>query len=576
MFKVRYCVLVNGFLSGLFQIMKVVFISCLFNSCSPGGQSKSKEQSSVDTLVRVFDRKAMAVLDSITLDSMFADSFVLKAYESRVRSFYANRNWSFAWYGNSGLREHAGFLLRFLEMVKLEGVKDTFPLMDLLEVRMNIQAGKDSLSPPDPVLDMLLTSSFFWYTDAVWNGLPEEKSKALGWFLPRYHVNKGEWLDSALRHSPDGHLLSKAVFRQYYWLRNYLVKYDSLEKCGGWPVVNLNRKSLRIGDTDSIIPLLSQSLYLQGDLARPDSSMVFDTVLAAGIRRFQSRHGLTPDGVAGPAFFRQLNVPVSVRIEQILLNMERSRWMPSDYPPDYLIVNIPDFSLYAYEDAKQIWTMPVVVGKEVHETATFKGVLKHVVFNPYWVIPPGILYNEIIPGVLNNPSYLKKHNMEVVDRNSKSISASKINWSNYTSSGFPYTIRQRPGSSNSLGKVKFLFPNSFSIYLHDTPSRSLFKEEKRAFSHGCIRVSDPEKLAIYILEKEGWSPEKVRKSLRPGKEVWVPLSSKIPVFIVYFTAWVENDGQLHFREDVYKRDQKLKEELIGVSADSLVSATSPL
>lgn len=164
--------------------------------------------------------------------------------------------------------------------------------------------------------------------------------------------------------------------------------------------------------------------------------------------------------------------------------------------------------------------------------------------------------------------------MEVVDRSSKVISPSKIAWSKYSNSGFPYTIRQRPGANNSLGRVKFLFPNSFSIYLHDTPSRSLFSEEKRAFSHGCIRVSDPEKLANYILEKENWSPEKVSKSLKPGKELWVPLSTEIPVFIVYFTAWVENDGKLHFRNDIYNRDRKLKEELIGADATS-VTATFP-
>jgi len=558
----------------IFIVLIGFFVSGFLFSCSSGGNAGKENPASTDTVVRVFDSKGHFILDSLVLDSLYSDSFVLNNYESRVRSFYANRDWNFAWYGRSGLREHAGFLMQFLEMAQLEGLKDTFPAMSILQERMNIQAGKDSLSPPDPVLDVLLTASFFWYTDAAWNGLPDEKTKAMGWFLPRYHVDKSEWLDSALTHSPDGRLLSTAVFRQYYWLRSYLVKYDSLEKVGGWPIVDIKRNSIRIGDTDSIVPLLSRSLFLHGDLAAADSSFLVDSLISDGIKSFQSRHGLKPDGVAGPAFFRQLNVSVGERINQILLNMERSRWMPSDYPPDYLIVNIPDFNLYAYEDGKQIWTMPVVVGKEVHETATFKGVLKNVVFNPYWVIPPGILYNEIIPGVQKNPSYLKKHNMEVVDRSAKVIPASQISWSKYTTSGFPYTIRQRPGANNSLGRVKFLFPNSFSIYLHDTPSRSLFNEEKRAFSHGCIRVSDPEKLANYVLEKENWSPEKVSKALKPGKELWVPLSTEIPVFIVYFTAWVENDGKLHFRNDIYNRDRKLKEELIGEDA-APVSAKAP-
>lgn len=544
-------------------------------SCNSGSEQKNKEFSASDSLIKAYDFKAPYFIDSLVFDSLFAGDSVLQPYFSMVKGFYQNRSWNYAWYGKQGLREHAGYLMQFLEQSKLEGLKDSFPALHFLQDRMSLQVEKDSLSAPDPILELLLSTSFFWYTDKAWKGLPEDKTKALGWFLPRYHVNKSEWLDSALLHSPDGSLLSKAVFRQYYWLRNYLVRYDSLSKAGGWPTVEYLGKSLRIGDSDSILPSLSRSLYLHGDLPEADTVYVVDSLLKAGIMKFQARHGLTPDGVAGPSFFRQLNIPVETRIEQILLNMERSRWMPSDYPPDYLIVNIPDYSLYAYEEGKQIWTMNVVVGRELHETATFKGVLKNIVFNPYWVIPTGILYKEIIPGVLRNPSYLKKHNMEVVDRSLNTIPVSAVAWSKYQNSGFPYTIRQRPGSNNSLGRVKFLFPNSFSIYLHDTPARSLFQEEKRAFSHGCVRLSDPEKLAIYILKKENWSEDKVRQAMKPGKEKWVSLSTEIPVFIVYFTAWVENDGQLHFRDDIYNRDEKLKNELVNGESLSFGAIKAP-
>ncbi len=550
----------------LFLFTMPVFL--LLNACSSNVKTNRNTDPSAQAVVETYDVKGPFRLDSLLFDSVFSKAQGLQQYKIPVRDFYDNREWAFAWYGRSGLREHAGFLLQFLQRVQLEGVNDSFPELSLMEERMNIQARSDSLSPPDPVLDVLLTAAFFWYTDVAWSGLPIEKSNALGWFLPRHHINKTEWLDSALIHSPDGSLLSKAVFRQYYWLRKELVRLDSLSKSGGWPKVELLDKSLHFGESDSLLPILSQSLFLHGDLPYTDTaSVVVDSFLVAGIKRFQARHGLKPDGVAGPSFFRQLNVTVESRMDQILLNMERSRWMPSDYPPDYLIVNIPDFSLYAYTNGKQQWTIPVVVGKELHETATFKGVLKHIVFNPYWVIPPGILYKEIIPGVRSNPSYLKKHNMEVVDRMQKVIPAAKIDWTEFLTSGFPYTIRQKPGPNNSLGKVKFLFPNNFSIYLHDTPSRSLFQEEKRAFSHGCIRVGDPEKLANFILNKENWSPQEVRSALKSSKEQWVNLTTEIPVYIVYFTAWVENDGSLQFRDDIYKRDEKLKNELLESGAD---------
>lgn len=549
----------------------------LFSACnSDGGQSGSAKPVKKD--LKSFDKKISLSVDSALVDSVLAaDTLTFAEYRNDILGFYRNRNWKYAWYGASGLREHAGYLMQFLEKSGLEGVKDSFPLLNELQERMDIAMNGDSLTTPDPLLDALLTTSFFWYADKAWSGLPEEKTKALGWFLPRYHVDKTEWLDSALQHSPDGKLLSQAVFRQYYWLRSYLEKYDSLARIGGWPVVQPKVKSLRYGDTDSILPLLSSSLYLHGDLDKADTVYKMDSSLVKGVMKFQLRHGMKADGVAGPAFFRALNVPVEKRLEQILLNMERSRWMPSDYPDRYLIVNIPDFSLYAYDEGRQIWTMNVVVGKLLHETTTFNGLLRHVVFNPYWVVPPGILYKEIIPGVLKNPNYLKKHNMEIVDRNGKVISSSSVSWSKYEERGFPYTIRQKPGNDNSLGKVKFLFPNSYSIYLHDTPSRSLFKEEKRAFSHGCVRVGDPEKLANYLLSKEGWTPEEVKKELKPGKEKWVNLSNKVPVFIVYFTAWVENDGQLHFREDVYKRDEYLQRELLGpIDDEQAVKDTTSL
>ena len=552
-----------------FQAMKNVllvfgFLLLLLTSCT-NNSAKEEKREKLRQEMKSYDRKIVTTTDSLFIDSLTkADTLAFRPYEEELFAFYSNRDWKLAWYGKSGLREHAGYLIQMLENAGVEGLRDSFPAMQLLEERMDIARNADSTLSPDPLLDVLMTTAFLWYSDKAWSGLPEEKTKALGWFLPRYHVDRAEWLDSALIHSPDGKLLSKGVFRQYYRLRTYLVKYDSIAKAGGWPEVTISKKSLREGDHDSAVNDLAKSLYLHGDLTViPDSSDKIDTTLVAAIKRFQLRHGMKPDGVAGPAFFRALNVPVEQRIEEILLNMERCRWMPSDYPDRYLIVNIPDFSLYAYDQGKQIWTMNVVVGKLLHETATFSGNLKYIVFNPYWVVPSSIIYKEVVPAVIANPNYLRKHNMELVDRSGKVVTGSGLDWKKYTEKGFPYTIRQKPGNDNSLGKVKFLFPNSFSIYLHDTPSRGLFKEEKRAFSHGCVRVGDPEKLANYLLSAEDWTPEEVKKALKPGKENWVTLQHTVPVYIVYFTAWVEEDGQLHFREDVYGRYKNLQQELLG-------------
>ncbi|MFN0190038.1 MAG: murein L,D-transpeptidase [Bacteroidia bacterium] len=531
-----------------------------------GGNNKENDQPIKDTIITSFDVKSNFILDSLFFDSLASALPDLTTYTEQARRFYSNRDWSYAWFKEDGLREHAGFLFHFLQSARLEGIQDSLSILPILSERLSIYSVKDSLMQPDRTLEAMLTISFFWYTDKSWTGLPEEKSKAMSWFLPRMHIDKEEWLDSALVHSPDGSLLSKAVFRQYYWLRKYLVQYDSLSKAETWSPVVYPERVLRIGDTDSTLLAIGKSLFLHGDLDSMTSSIEFDSTLFVGAIRFQKRHGLTPDGVLGKKFYEALNVSVADRIEQILINMERSRWMPSDYPQRYLIVNIPDFNLYAYDNGIQIWNMNVVVGKEIHETVSFSGEMRNVVFNPYWVVPPGILYDEIIPGIIKKPNYLSSHNMELVNASGKVISSTTVDWKKYTKSEFPYTIRQKPGTSNSLGKVKFLFPNSHNIYLHDSPARSLYKEENRAFSHGCVRLSDPEKLANYVLEHEGWTPERVKKALLPGKESWVKLENKLPVYIVYFTAWVENDGQLHFRKDVYHRDEKLKNELIPPAA----------
>jgi murein L,D-transpeptidase YcbB/YkuD len=204
----------------------------------------------------------------------------------------------------------------------------------------------------------------------------------------------------------------------------------------------------------------------------------------------------------------------------------------------YLAVNIPEFKLHAYQDDSLLWSMNVVVGKSVHKTVVFSGDLKYVVFSPYWNVPPGILKNEILPGIRRNKNYLDVHHME---------------WNNGN-------VRQKPGPWNSLGQVKFLFPNSHSIYLHDTPSKSLFNEEKRAFSHGCIRVAEPKKLATYLLRDDlNWSEQKIEAAMNRGKEQYVTLKENMPVFIAYFTAWVDRKGLLNFRDDIYSRDTRLAE-----------------
>ena len=221
--------------------------------------------------------------------------------------------------------------------------------------------------------------------------------------------------------------------------------------------------------------------------------------------------------------------------------MERSRWVPVNITGNYVVINIPEYRLHVYENDSLAWSMKVVVGAAAHKTVIFNGNIKYIVFSPYWNVPTSILRKEVLPGIKRNPNYLASHNME---------------WNGNS-------VRQKPGPKNSLGLVKFLFPNSHDIYLHDTPSKSLFGESSRAFSHGCIRLAEPQRFAEYLLRNDSsWNTQKIVEAMNSGKEKYVTLNNQVPVFIAYFTAWVDRQGKLNFRNDVYGRDSRLAEMML--------------
>jgi murein L,D-transpeptidase YcbB/YkuD len=283
-------------------------------------------------------------------------------------------------------------------------------------------------------------------------------------------------------------------------------------------------------------------LLLSGDLKTNDNTTIFTDTLAKAIQRFQHRMGLTENGKIDRATIIEFNKPIEFRIKQMMVNMERLRWVPVELENEYLLVNIPEFRLHIFENNKQIWAANVVVGKDVRQTSIFKGNISQIVLNPYWGIPISIVKNEILPKIRRNSNYLARNNMEVVNGN----------------------YRQKPGKNNALGKMKFLFPNHYNIYLHDTPSKSLFGATNRAFSHGCIRVENPKKLVLFLLRKEtDWNEQKVDNILKTDNETIIKVKPNVPVYIAYFTAWVDNTGQLNFRNDLYHLDEKLSKEIFG-------------
>ncbi|MEJ7610510.1 MAG: L,D-transpeptidase family protein [Ferruginibacter sp.] len=359
-------------------------------------------------------------------------------------------------------------------------------------------------------------------------------------------INEVALLDSFLSRS--GKILQdwEPVNIYYQRLKTALLRYHVIDKAGGWKEIPADKLiKYNPGDSALLIKEIKKRLQISGEYQGTDIGSYYSAELLPAVKSKQRSFGLKEDGVISYALVTALNIPVKERIRQMLINLERMRWAPQEPEPDMILVNIPEFKLHVFQDAKKLFSMGIVVGKSANGTVIFTNQLKYVVFSPYWNIPPSIVRKEILPAIRRNPNYLSKMNMERTGY----------------SGGLP-VIRQKPGGNNSLGRVKFIFPNSYNIYFHDTPAKSLFNKEERAFSHGCIRLSEPEKLATYLLrDQPEWTTETIGEAMNASKEKWVPLSKEVQVFISYFTAWVDNDGLLNFRKDIYGHDKKMAMQL---------------
>lgn len=532
-------------------VVFILVLLCSFMLIRCGHNSSGKQKAVTDSLLQKakeindisipggFSTQTLLQFDSTAINSFLERHPVFRPFSADFKTFYAKRHYAYAWYDDKGLIEQAGNLYNRIMNISEEGLPDKLPYRDSLALVMDSLLATGTLKP-DTETELMLTAQYFSYAKNAWQGLTEKESKALDWHLPRRKVNLVQLMDSLLG-DKTAFVNNEPLYRQYGLLKTYLKKYRDIEAAGGWKEIKPGKRKYEPGDSSGVIRLIKERLYQLGDLAIYDSSAVYDSSLIQGIKAFQERLGLKQDGIIGVNFFKEINFPISKRVEQIIVNMERCRWLPEIPGREYLVVNIPEFTLHAYKDDSLLWSMEVIVGKAIHETVVFSGELKYVVFSPYWNIPSGILKNEIMPALRRNPNYLKRNNMEWVGN----------------------SLRQRPGPGNPLGLVKFLFPNSYSIYLHDTPAKSLFGQDKRTFSHGCIRVSRAKDLAQWLLrDYPEWTDEKITQAMQAGKEQYFTLEETVPVFIAYFTSWVDRRGRINFREDVYKRDERLAKMLM--------------
>lgn len=483
--------------------------------------------------------------NDIFLDSLAMERYITardladKKIARRIRSFYNARNYQYAWFSGDGLTEPARFFWNQYDYA-VTHLKDSSMVNTSFykQAEKYLDQEKVSVSTRDSLLlqtEFGFTEHFIRFINSTYEkGYVKRKEQEK--FIPIKKADPLYLADSLLHKKHKDDKYYEDVNEMYAALKKKLETYYQIAKAGGWPVIPGIKSSLKKETSHEVIPLVKKRLQLTLDMPGTDTTTLFTDTLETAVKKFQRRFGYRPDGVITAGLVKDMNVPAERRVMEILLNMDRMRWMPQKPEGHLIMVNIPEFMLHVYDGKQRLFDMVVVVGKVGNNTMMFNGDLNQIYFSPYWNVPQSIIKNEIMPALAKNPNYLEKHNME------------------RTGSG----IRQRPGPGNALGKVKFIFPNNFNMYFHDTPSKSLFGRDKRAFSHGCIRLSEPQKMAEWLLKDDpDWTTQKIVAAMNQKTEKGVRLKKAIPVFIIYYTAWVDDEGELNFREDVYKHDHDL-------------------
>ena len=417
-------------------------------------------------------------------------------------------------------------------------------------------------------LELLLTDAYLTFGSHLLQGRVNPSTLEPEWLANRRQVDMATEMETMLeRGDPDASLDALRPGQPgYRALKAMLARLRRVQVEGGWGTVSAGA-TLHPGDADARVPALRRRLRASGDLTgrSPADSTLFDESLAEGVRRFQHRHGLEPDGNVGRETLAALDVPVEARIAQVAVNMERWRWLPNDLGRRHIRVNIADYRVEVWDEGHVALEMRAVVGREYRETPMFSATMTYLVLAPYWHVPPRIAALDKLPEIKRNPGYLASMKMTLFDQaTNEPVDPASVDWSDLTGAEFNrlYRIRQDPGPLNALGNVKFMFPNRHNVYLHDTPSRELFARTTRAFSSGCIRIEEPLELADYLLAGDPrWTPERIRSVVAQGGETTVWLSRPVPVHVLYWTAFMDEDGAVDFRPDLYGRDQIVRHAL---------------
>ena len=507
-----------------------------------------------------------------TLDSTYIATYIkaepgFKDQLDWAKKFYRERKFQLGWFEENKLVPQAQQMLEIIKHSDDDGLdpKD-YQIKDFNQLFSDLEKAKKDTSQYRNLqkdIDVALSATYFVWASDYYRGrvIPKENSE-VKWDVKRNKIKLHKALATVLedRKSKYDYASFQPLHDEYTNLKKALAGYRKIKADGGWPLIPKGTK-LKPGATSPTVGIVRKRILNLASASDSSLNNVYDKELVDGVKSFQINNGLKPDGEIGGETLRLLNIPVDKRIQTIILNMERVRWLPKSFEPDYLLVNIPEYKLHVFEKGQEKMTMRVIVGKTLNSTPIFSDRLEYVVLSPYWNVPMSILKKELVPNLVNNPNYLERLDMEVVTSKGQQIEPSTIDWGSINESNFKYTVRRRPGPKNDLGDVKFIFPNTSNIYLHDTPNDALFNQTERGFSHGCVRVEKPIDLAVYLLRNvPGYNRSKILEVISERKEKYVTLKEKLPVYLVYFTAWADTNGNISFRDDIYGHDKTLAAE----------------
>jgi murein L,D-transpeptidase YcbB/YkuD len=489
----------------------------------------------------------------------------ITGYQDQIKRFYESANFAPVWIKGDQLTSQATYLIEDLRNSRLKGLNPAdYDAENLVTQSKSLKA---SSATAQASFDVSLTAATMRYISDLRIGRINPKRLKFGIDVQSKKLDLPEFIAQQVVSA--GNLQSvldqiEPPYIGYRRIETALKQYLDLAAKGDGPKVPAGTKTIAPGNTYAGTAQLADRLRLLGDLPPGGSFDSYSGALVEGVKRFQSRNGLATDGKLDAATLRELNTPLSERVQQIDDALERWRWMPPEFQQPPVVVNIPEFRLRAYSENHQLaLSMNVVVGKAAPtQTPVFTDDIQFIVFRPYWNVPPGILRRSVIPGILKKPGYIARERFEVIDSSGKLVSASNEDLAAGLRSG-KYSIRQKPGPANALGLIKFMFPNSYSVYLHSTPSTELFARSRRDFSSGCIRIEKPAEFAAFLLRNQPdggqpWTAARAQSAMDSGKDNrQVNLKEKVPVLILYVTAVAEEDGTVHFFDDIYGHDKRL-------------------